>query len=40
MRRALNGMKADEAAENILNMFARTRDNFEFVQMLKKQKFI
>lgn len=27
MRRALNGMRADEAVENILNMFSRTRNN-------------
>ncbi len=40
MRRALNGMKTDEAVENILNMFVRTRNNKEFVQMVKKQKFI
>ena len=38
MRKALNGMKADEAVENILNMFARTKNNQEFVQMVKKQK--
>ena len=40
MRKALNGMKSEEAVENILNMFARTRNNAEFVQMAKKQKFI
>lgn len=40
MRKALNGMKADEAAENIMNMFARTKTNHELVQMVKKQKFI
>ena len=40
MRKALNGMKSDEAVENILNMFVRTRDNNEFVQLVKKQKFI
>ncbi len=40
MRRALNGMKADEAVEQILNMFSRTRTNGEFVQMVKKQKFL
>ncbi|HIR92809.1 MAG TPA: transcription termination factor Rho [Candidatus Egerieimonas intestinavium] len=38
MRRALNGMKADEAVENILNMFSRTRNNREFIGMIKKQK--
>lgn len=40
MRKALNGMKSDEAAENILNMFARTKNNQEFVQMVRKQKFL
>lgn len=40
MRRALNGMKADEAVDNILNLFDRTKNNFEFVQMVKKMKFI
>ena len=40
MRRALNGMKADESVENILNMFVRTRNNKEFVQVVKKQKII
>nr|WP_296009558.1 transcription termination factor Rho [uncultured Blautia sp.] len=40
MRKALNGMKSEEATENILNMFARTRDNKEFVQMIKKQRLI
>jgi transcription termination factor Rho len=39
MRRALNSMKADEAVEQILNMFSRTRNNAEFVQTAKKQKF-
>ena len=40
MRKALNGMKPEDAVEQILNMFARTRDNAEFVQMVKKQKFL
>ncbi len=39
MRRALNGMKPEEAVEQILNMFARTRSNEEFVQTARKQKF-
>lgn len=37
MRRALNGMRADEAADNILNMFSRTRNNAELIQMVKKR---
>jgi len=40
MRRALNGMKSDEATDNILNMFARTKNNQEFVALVKKSKFI
>ena len=40
MRRALNGMKSDEATDRILDMFARTRNNMEFVGMVKKNKFI
>ncbi len=40
MRKALNGMKSDEATENILNMFARTKDNAEFVQTIKKQRIL
>ena len=40
MRRALNGMRADEAADNILNMFSRTRNNAELIQMVKKTKLI
>lgn len=40
MRRALNGMKSEEAVENILNMFARTKNNGELIQILKKQKIV
>ena len=40
MRKALNGLKPDEATDRILDMFARTRNNNEFVQMVKKNKFI
>ncbi len=40
MRKALNGMKADEAVENILNLFSRTKTNGEFIQMMKKQKLV
>lgn len=40
MRKALNGLKPDEATDRILDMFARTKSNFEFVQMVKKNKFI
>ena len=40
MRKALNGMKSEEATENILNMFARTKDNAEFVQTIRKQRIL
>ncbi|MBQ7775524.1 MAG: transcription termination factor Rho [Lachnospiraceae bacterium] len=40
MRRALNGLKSDEATDRILDMFARTRNNQDFVTMVKKNKFI
>lgn len=40
MRKAINGMKADEAVENILNMFVRTQNNHEFCQMVKKTKLL
>lgn len=40
MRRALNSLKAEEAVEQILNMFSRTKNNWEFVQTAKKQKFL
>lgn len=40
MRRALNGMKADDAAENLLNMFAHTRSNQEVVATIRRQKYI
>lgn len=38
MRRAINGMKTDEAVETILNLFVRTNSNREFCQMIKKTK--
>jgi len=40
MRRALNGMKTDEAVDNILNMFKQTQNNTELVFKVKKMKFI
>lgn len=40
MRKALNGMKSDEAVENILNLFVRTRNNKEFTSVVRRQKYI
>ena len=38
MRRGLNGMKADEAVDKILDLFARTKNNREFVHIVRKQR--
>lgn len=40
MRKAINGMRTDEAVENILNMFARTRNNQEYIHMVKKNRML
>lgn len=40
IRRATNGMKGDEAVERILDMFARTKNNREFIAMSRKTRFI
>lgn len=40
MRRALNGLRPEEAVDNILNMFTRTQNNAELIQMVKKTKLI
>lgn len=40
IRKALNGLKPEEAVDKVLDMFARTRNNFEFVNMVKKTRFL
>ena len=40
MRKGLNGLRQEEAVDNILNMFSRTKNNEELIQMVKKTKFI
>jgi len=40
MRKGTNGMKPDEAVERILDTFARTKNNNEYVQMMKKVKWL
>ena len=40
MRKALNGLKSDEAVDKILDMFYRTKNNMEFVETVKKMKII
>ena len=39
MRKAFHSSKSDEAVESMLNMFARTKNNREYIQMLKKTRF-
>ena len=38
MRKALGGMKSEEALERILDMFVRTENNEEFVALMKRTK--
>lgn len=40
MRKAFNSMRADEAVENILNMFARTKNNKEYIATVKKNRIL
>ena len=40
MRKALNGLKQEEATDRILDLFSKTKNNMEFVAMVKKNKFI
>ncbi len=40
MRKATNGMRSDEAVENILNTFSRTRSNQEYIYMIKKTRLV
>ena len=40
LRKALNSLKPEEAVDKILDMFARTRNNTDFVNLVKKMKFI
>lgn len=37
MRKGLNGLRQEEAVDNILNMFSRTKNNEELIQMVKRQ---
>ena len=40
IRKALNGLKPEEAVDKILDLFAKTINNQEFVNMVKKMKWI
>ena len=38
IRKAMNGLKAEESADQVIDMFTRTRSNKDFVMMTKKIK--
>lgn len=40
MRRSINGLKQDEAVERIVDLFARTRHNREFTDMVNKRHLV
>ncbi len=40
IRKGLNGLRPDEAVDNLVNMFSKTKNNDQLVEMVKKQKFI
>ena len=40
VRKALNGMRNEEATENILNMFTHTKSNIDFIRMVISKRII
>ena len=40
VRRALNGMKSEEAVDKVLDLFAKTKTNIEFVQTVRKMRYL
>ena len=40
LRKSINGMKEEEAVEKILDLFTKTKNNNEFVGMVKKLRFL
>ena len=40
IRKTTGGLRSDEATEKILDLFARTRNNEEFVSMIRKIKLV
>ena len=40
LRKALNGLKPEEAVDKILDMFTRTRSNTDFVNVVRKMKIL
>ena len=39
IRKATNSLKPEEAVEKILDLFSKTKTNWEFVEMAKKMRF-
>ncbi len=39
IHKALNGLKSDDAAEKLIDLFSRTRNNREFIDTVKKIRF-
>ena len=40
MRKALNSLKTEDAAERILDLFVKTKNNKEFVDLVNKRRYI
>ncbi len=40
MRKALNGVRSDDAAERIIDLFAKTRNNTELCEVVKKTRLV
>ena len=39
IRKALNGLRSDDAADKIIDLFTKSQNNKEFIEMIKKIKF-
>ena len=39
IRRIFNGVKSEEAVDKVIDLFNKTKNNREFVEMVKKTKF-
>ena len=39
IRKATNSLKPEDSVEQVLNLFARTRTNKEFIEIAKKTRF-
>ena len=40
MRKAFNGLRPEEAVDKVIDLFSKTKDNHEFVEMMKKNKIL